>query len=111
MYHLPLTPPSPRPRTLFQSFPGCIAGRIDRLIYRLNQLPEKGTQVLAELAALKPHIQEAYDRMLDFRPRDMADEIKKPKVTGGMLWSHVTDETERLHRLRRLHPKKQQGLG
>ena len=29
----------------------CIAGRIDRLIYRLNQLPEKGTQVLAELAA------------------------------------------------------------
>jgi voltage-gated sodium channel len=87
----------------------CIAGRIDRLIYRLNQLPEKGTQVLAELAALKPHIQEAYDRMLDFRPRDMADEIKKPKVTGGMLWSHVTDETERLHRLRRLHRKKQQG--
>jgi hypothetical protein len=37
------------------------------------------------------------------------DGPKKQKVTGPMLWSQVTEETERLHRLRRLHRKQVQG--
>ena len=42
-------------------------------------------------------------------PKDMMEETKKPKVTGHMLWSQVSEETERLHRLRRLHRKNAQG--